>query len=426
MSRTTRRAIGLTCALGAYLLGGAGRAAEDPQGPASAGILTPSDAVRLAIERSPEVRAMAGDEAAQEGAVAAAALSFNDPQLRLEDLSTRYADPDANRQFTVGLRWKPPRPGELPAGEQKGRVGLWEAKVKARALRCEIAAAAHKLFAEQALLEEGDELASARVALEERRLAAVESLVALGHRPLLDRVQAMRRLMKARRDAARMRQRLAAGRDRFAGLTGVSGPVRLSPGDPPERDLDLGYLQQLALEHRVEVGLADQRARLADKEWSAERFRLVPWFSFVEVGFVHETQKPDYGEMRIGIDLPFSRWNLRHVRAASAARRARAQERAAAVEVIGREIASALALYREALGASRSVRADAGTLVRQTVELLDIARRDPALAPDDLVDLELAELDERQMALDARYDLEVAAADLCAAAGVERWEELVP
>jgi outer membrane protein TolC len=422
----TIMAIGVAFWLGTGLPGAAARADEGLPGPANGTVLTQSEAVRLVLDRSRELRVLAGEESAQEREVEAAATSFHDPQLRLEDLSTRYADPDANKQITVGLRWQPPRLGELPAAEQKERVLLWAKKVTARALRARLAAQARKEYAEQALLRDSRRLSAARVGLEERRLAAVEALVALGQRPLLDRVRSMRRLVKARRDDARLRQRLADGAERLSGLTGVAGDVELSLGAPPELDLDFPAVHRVAVEHRPEVGLAEQRSRLADREYSAERLRLMPWFSFLEVGYVHETEKPDWGEFRIGIDLPFSRWNLSHLRAAATARQANAHAGAGAVEAVDRDVAQALARYREALAALRELRADDGNLQATTRDLLAAVRRDPTLAADDVVDLELAELDERQMALDARYDLEAAAADLCVAAGVERWEDLLP
>ncbi len=385
-----------------------------------------TEAIRRALERSRELQMMLCEEASQQRGIDAAATGFKDPQLRLEDLSTRYFDPDANHQFTLGLRWSPPRIGELDAAAQEERVELWKRKVKTGEVRARIAADARKAFAGQSLLGELDELARRRVELEEGRLASIEALVALGERTVLDRAKAMRRLAKARRDAARVAQRRAEGRERFEALTGVPGDAALVAVEAPEGDLDLDAIRRAATGHRPEVGLAQQRTILADREWAAERFRVFPWISFVEVGFVHETEKTDWGEMRLGIDLPFSRWNLARLRAAAVRQRAGVLAAAATDEAIDRDVRSALQKYREALAAVRSLREDRDRQGRQADEVLQAARADRTLAADDVADLELADLDERQVALEARYDLAVAAADLCAAAGVESFADLSP
>jgi hypothetical protein len=50
-----------------------------------------------------------------------AAGDINNPELRVQDLSSTYFSEEENRQLQVGLRWQPPALGELDWKPRKKR-----------------------------------------------------------------------------------------------------------------------------------------------------------------------------------------------------------------------------------------------------------------------------------------------------------------
>jgi outer membrane protein TolC len=387
--------------------------------------LREADAVERAVARSEELAALERRVEEQQERADYAGHALDNPVVRVRDVSTKYADPDANQELQVGLRWNPPKLGELSVRGQKERVELWKRKVKAHAFRMALVAHVRETYARVAILQERVELSREQVDLRQKLATTLERLVSLGHRQLVDQIKAERRSIATRGEASRLRQRLSGARRELRALVGEADGSPTLRAEPADLPTTFEQLHARAMEHRPEAGLAVQRHALTDLEYDAERLELIPWPSFVELVYHAESERADWGELRLGVELPLFNWNLGELRATARASDGIAASDAAPLEELDNEIRTALLRYRQAAAEWRSLAADAGAFVPRTQHLLDQARQQDALPADELLELELAALAARQMLLEARMELHESAVALCRAVGVERWQDLL-
>ncbi|HPQ71744.1 MAG TPA: TolC family protein [bacterium] len=393
--------------------------------PNASDLLTEEKALELALANNHELAALNGEVRECEARAGFAAYDINNPELRAQDISTRYLSEDEDHELQLGLRWQPPELGELGLRKQEEIVALWETKVRLQQRRNELIATVRLAYAEQTMLPAYAEIAERRVALERQRFAVIERKVTLGHSSVIDQVKARKRIIKAQNDAAKIRQRNVNSRMRFGVLTGVHQAYSVKPAAPPILRLDRDHLSVLARRYRSELTLAQQRAELARREQRAQRGKLVPWFSFVEVGQHFESDDQDWQELRLGVQLPLFNWNVGNLRAASMAVERGGVSAAAVSETIEMELSVALARYETVLTQWRSLHDEHADYLPQISRLIDAAEQQDTLPTDEKIDLQLAELECLGLQLDLRLELIEAAMELCAAVGVDRWEELV-
>lgn len=380
-------------------------------------------AVREAIRNSPNLAVLQSLILQGEASVKEAATDINDPELRFEDISTKYTDRNENFEFHLGLRFKPPRIGEVAENRQEETVRLWERRVEFQRERAAVTAEARKALAGVALAVKELELAQERVELERTRLKTVTSLVDIGERNFNDRIKAMARLLKAKNDVIKARISVGKQRNELAAITGVRDRVvpvdSLGPTDVPDRQTML----EVALRNRHDLELARQRLSLAEKSIRVEKIGLIPWLSFVELGYNHESANEDWGELRFGIELPFSKWTMSGLRRAESTKQVSVRLETATRQTLEIEIDQALDALRSALEISRDIENDLAD-IEQADGLLSLAKKDSTVAPDDLIDLELTRLDSGLALAQASYGIAVAIAELCAAGGVDNFSDL--
>ncbi|HOD08426.1 MAG TPA: hypothetical protein PKG98_10110, partial [Myxococcota bacterium] len=102
-------------------------------------VLTDSEAVEDAIAASDEVARLDSRVAARQKKVDRAPFNLRNPELRVQDISTEYANPLANHQFQIGLRFRLPEYGEVNELVATARLEYWDAKVDAFVYRNDLA-----------------------------------------------------------------------------------------------------------------------------------------------------------------------------------------------------------------------------------------------------------------------------------------------
>ena len=90
--------------------------------------LAREEAVALALSNSRQLQSLNTRVEIQE--YRGSAGWIDNPELRVRNLSTRSVDKDFD-ELEVGIRWRPPAPGEIAEERQQDHVRLWEQKVEA-------------------------------------------------------------------------------------------------------------------------------------------------------------------------------------------------------------------------------------------------------------------------------------------------------
>jgi hypothetical protein len=391
-----------------------------------AAVMSEGAAVKKAVGRSRQLAALDNAVRAQQRRSECMSCNLNNPELRLAHLSTKYfyPDPDVNKTLRVGMRWQPPRLGELGVNRQREVVDLWRKKVEHDQVRRELVLEVRKTYIGLAYLEESRQLAVKQAELEERRNAAVQRMVGIGQKGLLDQIKGRRRLVKLREEAAKLTQRYQEAKTKLRGLTGEKGEFTAVLGEPTGPAPDFQKLHAQGVKNRRDLTLTEERAKLSDLRYKETRYSQIPWISYVEADYNYESGNLDWGELRVGVEIPVFRWGSAALDATAIAKEGREQYQAATVESIDGEIASALAAYRQALAEWLSLKSETDAYLPSTEGLISHARQQPSIPMSDVIDIELSTIELRQMLLEARYDLAEASIRLCKAVGVDNWQEL--
>jgi len=403
--------------LAAMLVCQAARAQEPAAEQWSGPILTESEAVSAALANSEELLRLEKKVSARQRDVDRAPFDVSNPELRLQDISTRYADTSANHRFQIGLRWRLPRFGEVDENVAAARWEYWDARVDAFKYRSRLAGDVRMAWVDVVYLNRELGIASRREETAVRQVDVINRLVELGDAPFVKKVKAQTALIRARRDVAAARQALAAGRVRLAGLTGNDLPVDTGSYDVPSGDLSLTGLMELARVTRPEVECEGQRAELARSERRSNRLRLIPSFSFVEAVYHYEKTDADWGELMLGIELPVFDWGMgRRIEVEDGG--GRETRSYSSMEEIGEGIGQAFSKWSRARGAWTVLRdqaAAAGEGVRNTI----VEARSRAVPESDVIELEMSVLDLEDMLVAAERDYAEATVELCASVGTD-------
>jgi hypothetical protein len=388
--------------------------------------LNERDAVKKALGHSRQLDALKTEVRVLEVRAGCTSCNLRNPEVRLADISTKYfyADPSVNKQFRVGLRWHPPKLGEVGVNKQREKVKLWEKKVDEDVYRRKLVAEVRRTYAELAFIEQSRDLVAQQTALEERRNTAVQRLVGMGQKALLDQIKGRRRLIKAREEMSKLSRRYLEAKSRLRELTGEKREITAAFTEPTEPVPDLQKLHAQAVKNRRDFALTEERAKLTNLRYSEARYAQIPWFSFIEADYHHESANLDWGELRFGIDLPLFSWGSAALDSTAMAKSASSQYQEATVESIDRNVSAALGAYQEALAEWQSLKAEAESFVPGTEGLVSQARQQPSVPISDVIDLEVSTIELRQMVLEARFDLAKASIKLCEAVGVDGWQDL--
>ncbi|NOZ00586.1 MAG: TolC family protein [Deltaproteobacteria bacterium] len=380
-------------------------------------VLTESDAVELAVIHSRELASLAtGVEIARRRLDSNNAI--NNPEVRIRDVSTDYIRKGFD-DLEVGLRWRPPGLGEFGLKENKARVRVAQGEVRAGRFRDRLVARVRRTYADLVVLEEQVSIARERVETETRRLVLVEGMKDLGRRSIVYYTKARMWLAESRTDLTRLRHRLNQTKRKLARLTGINNAFTVRPDPIPVVKLSEEDLWRLAGANRPEFELVRRRIALALSEYDRERFRLIPWFSFVELSYHVEADRTDWGELVLGIELPLFNFNRGNIRATELAVNRKEDQSSAMTEKLRVQVRDRFAAYQEARLDWDLSSKDTRKLIGEVKGLIGQANKHDTIPPDEVLELELTVLEARRILSQKRKILAHALIDLCLALGVE-------
>lgn len=385
-------------------------------------VFTETEALDLAVKNSEELKFLEMNvRIAQERVRSAGGVE--NPEVRFRDISTYYFT-DKVDQLQVGLRWNPPRLGELGRDKQEAQVVLFEKRLEVSEFKL---AFLRRVRVQAALVETQIEQlskAETRFDLEDKRLADVVELVKLGRRTVIYLTKARLRHLQSQNELKVLRQTVKSNRRELASLLGLPGEaqVTLDPFTPVGLTLD--QLQSYALQNRMEIKLASERQKLTARESRYERLKLVPWFSFIEIGYRYEPDKTDRVELVFGLELPLFNFNLGNIAATDEAVQKRELQQTSTRERIRDEVAEAFALYEEALADEQTFNSESQEMLLTVEKLIEEAKAQGTLLSDEVMELMLTSIEIHQIQIQKRYLLLEAWYTLCEAVGAESPKDL--
>lgn len=293
---------------------------------AAAEPLTADEAVRLALARSPELRAAEAQRAASEAA-ADAAGALPDLTARVAVESLPYDSPRAGEEILVGVSQALPLGGERAAEREAADAGVRAAAARARAEAVRVELHVRAAHAAALAEEEVIRLLHAREALAETRCAGIAARVTAGEdaAAALDPERVALGTIEHELEEAQ-HARAAQGRA-LAAAIGSEHAARPLAGDlagafdlPGLAELgdDLARLPEIQ-ESEAEAALAAARARVAEgRRWPA---------LLLDLGWRERADGRDAADFGVGLAIPWSGPSTARARAArleAAAGRARA------------------------------------------------------------------------------------------------------
>jgi outer membrane protein TolC len=349
---------------------------------------------------------------------------FQNPELRVSNLSTRYIDEKFD-ELEVGLRFRLPKLGELREEKQEARVELSEIKVEEIRFRQELIVRIRKSYANVLLSDELAILAKQRVLKEDERIGLVEKLVNLGNRSVVYFTKARMWHAESRNDYARAIQNQSLARRVLAKRSGINASRALTNDEIPEIRQDLDELIKLAFKNRPEIELVQQRIELAVRQKNMERFQLIPWPTFFQTSYHREkTRESDWWEFMLGMNLPLFNWNIGNIKATNLAAKKRENQSDAIRESIEEEVRSAYMIYQDLLLDWKNFKLSADELISEAELIVSRAREHTTLMPDEVVEMELTMIDTKKLLAEKRQNLAHALFDLYFALGIEGYGQL--
>jgi len=391
-------------------------AAEKPSDTGSVTV-TLEEALARILGNDHKLKSLDNTVEAQKQIVDFARYDVNNPEVRLQDISTGYIDnePGDNQQFQIGLRWQPPRLGELGENEQQERVDLWEKKVKAIQERVDLIARVQRKYAELAMLQTEEKLAREQAALEKRRYKTVKKLIEAGQKSLQDGIKARRRSLKAAVERDGIVKKYEICRKRFAAMLGLSEGLLVTDVNIPLDMPSAAEFKRKSSESAA-LELSRQRTELVERRYRAERYRLIPWFSFVEAAYHYESEKRDSGELLLGIEIPLFNWNLGRLRATEIEHDNSGETKKASFEGLDRDIEAALTDYEQSISEYLTLKDEAEESLPQSIELEKEARRQ-LLPEDEIIEMEISDVELRRMLTTSAYAVAESAIEVCRISG---------
>lgn len=383
--------------------------------------LTTEEAVALALRHSRQLQSLDTRVEIQE--LRGSAGWIENPELRVRNLSTRSVNEDFD-ELQVGLRWRPPAPGEAAEQRQESQVQVWEGKVEARRARDWLASRVRRACADVTLYRELVGLAADRVCNETRRIAQIEAMVGLGRRSIVYYTNAQTEVRDARNEYSRRILALGDEERRLQRLTGAPSPIDVIPESLPEVTQTQDQLLAIAYERRPEVALVEARQCLAVRRRERERWRRWPRLSFIEASRHREAGAGDWHEFMLGVEVPLFGRNGGRRQATELGILRKETESLAIRERIEDEVRDAVAAYTEARLAWQLARDDGQVMIAEARRVIAEAHQHDTLPADEVLELERAILDTRCLMAKKRRELAHAICFLYYALGAEGPEQI--
>lgn len=272
-------------------------------GCAQAAELTLPEAIRLALEKNPVLRATSGKTEAAAGQVEQAGRWSNpELQLSVEDWPLRGAGWSSSKRL-AGVSQTLPFPGKKKLEREMGAAGVKLSQAELALRRVEtvrdVKAAFYQVLAAEGLVKVGGDL----VKTAENLAAAVDKRVDAGAAPEPEKLRMAIPLEKARMDLADFQRNLVVARKTLATLLGCADLGGLTVTGTLAVSGDLACLEKLPEGHpsRVAAQVNVTRAELALRRARLEVYPDVT----VGMGAGREAiTNNSIGEIRFGVPLP--------------------------------------------------------------------------------------------------------------------------
>lgn len=349
---------------------------------------------------------------------------MENPELRIRNLTTRsHAEKFDELEF--GLRIRLPELGELAEDRQQARVRLWEEKIDEMRYRQELVRRIRRDISDVLLYDQIAQLTEKKVTLLDERIGRIEQMIHTGDRSIVYFTKAKMIRANAKNEYARSVQNQNSARRKLVKRTNINLDTYIIQDEQPEVTADLDRLIETANRKRPRMTLAAQQIDLALKQKRFETLKVLPWINYLEVSYHREQERGlDWGEFRVGMDLPLFNWNIGNIKAMNLAVKKREARYNAILETIEEEVRSAYNLYMDTLLDWKNFKLDAQTLVMDAQKVVDQAVIHQTLRPDEVMEMELTIIETQQLLIEKERNLAHALYDLYYAVGIENYNEL--
>lgn len=386
-------------------------------------LYTEDDVVKMALEYSRKLKSYETNVAIAEYRSESSGIMRN-PELRIRDISTEYFT-DEFDDLEIGLRFPLPKLGELGEKEQQATVNVWERKVRKIRYQQQLVSRIRRNYATVLMYDQQAELAHKKVLKENERLSIIERMVEFGDRSIVYFTKAKMWHAEARNDYTRAIQKQGLERRQLSNRSGIPEEASFITVDLPVIIKDVEELVNLAIINRPEITLVQQRIELAVKQNNYELLKRVPWLTYAEISYHREKYRyKDWGEFKVGINLPIFNWNSGNIKATDLAVKKKEDESEAVRESIEEEVRLAYTVYKDLLLDWQNFQIYADELILNSQTVVDQSKQHKILLPDEVLEMELIMLDTEKLLSEKRRNLAHALFDLYYAIGIENHEQI--
>ncbi len=385
-------------------------------------VMTEAEAVKLALKNSRKLESLDTSIDIQQNRLDSA-TSVDNPELRIKHLSTKYLT-DSFDELAIGLRWNVPRLGELSLRKQSAMVRYREAQVDKAVAMLVLCRKVRKTYADiiyhQALVN----IIENRIRIELQRIKQIEKMANIGRRSIVYFAKAKMWLEDAKSESAKISKRLMQSHHKLQRLTGMDAALILVSEDLPQIDCDEEQLTRIANENRSELDLFRERMLLAEKEHNMQRYKLIPWFSYIEADYHLEHRKDDWGEIMVGIELPLFNFNQGNIEATRLSIDRKQIKLDAVKEDLSNDLTRTIDIYREYLLEWKTGSDNARTIITTVNQIIEENKQHETIPIDEIIELERTVLATKQKQANRQHKLAHSLYDLYFSLGVQGYEEL--
>lgn len=327
--------------------------------------LTIADAIERALSHDARLRASEAEVAWAEARIDEVGQLTN-PDIRVTRMRFREFGTEDSR-FDLELRMRPPRPGELGAKQSAARSRRTATEAELTARKQQIAARVRWLYEEVRFI--GLELEATDLAIATRRklLSVAVTRADRGIGTDLDVSLSQLTLEESLQEAMALRHEGAEVQESLLELVGFPPGMTLRLEKPSDEEMSpdalptLEALTRAALRTRAELAVAAAQIDAADADAYSERLRQIPWFSWVELGYIVDEDAADLHGWSFGLsfEVPLFSLNMGGVAAADARKAQREAQFDAEVARVVREIRERWVTARDAAETMRAMQAGA-------------------------------------------------------------------
>jgi len=391
-------------------------------------VITVNEAIQMALSNSRRMESLYTNTEIAEYRYKSSG-KLNNPELRYKEETPSHFFDNFN-EHSIGIRWKPPRIGELSEDRQQARVDVWKRKVNEIRYRQQLIAQVRRSYANVIMYDKLADLEKQRLALEDKRIKVINQMVLLGRRSIVYQTKARMWHTESQNDYLRAVQNKKMARRKLAKRCGIKADISTSSYNAslPVINVSLDSLSALAFRNRPEIKLVKQHIKLAEKQMFYETMKLVPWPNFIEYSYYIGRDKIfyDWDESRrklrrfkIGINLPVFDLNIGNIKATRLAVKRKEGQSEAIKEKIENEVRDSFSIYKDLLLDWQNFSKEATILIADAVAIIAEARIHETLMPDEVNEMELTLIKTRKLLLRKRRNLAHALIDLCYDLGLE-------